>query len=1206
MATTAVGNLVGKWNKKEGSSGVSRHSIANPTSREHQKSGRVKDDEMDNSQSSISSLGALERSYKTKSTSKPKSKSMFIEDMNNSGSSVKSIGTMYDKSRLKSSKKVKSMSTGSFKDRKAKLTAHRNSDSIEDESETEQEMGEMDLKAGEMDLNDNDEATEGAERGKRRFRTYRRKYGDALDGGSDHQPSRGRSSEEKGDDSDGNGRSGSPKRSSSVSALRRKFGGDGRSDSDRSEGGRGKLKDSSHRSRTPRKSGMQDEEGEMALKDGSKKEKSKSAFGKLGGYRRSQDKSLKEESATARELRDLPKDPKSSSTGQNEQDGSLGDSDASLGSTQSLPTTRRKVRESIFGKHDAAWIGGDKYLEHKGSSGDKVKWKSGGKSLDKDEDGTDKPKFDWGVSLRSSKRYDGLGDLSDAHDDDGSRPMRSNSVGALRRTSGSARKKRDAGEESDGTLSKTIHGTEKPGGPRATSKPGSSVNEYKTGKQETAHRKHLTGRISLWEKGPKPEGDDGDREREKGKVSGRGGLDIKSEQIGSSYKRSLAQKEDAKAHKVETSMDFNERANKASPRLMNKKGTSGLVDKVEKLSGETLPPVSPSATPQGSRKSVLDRARNFQHTEKEWKPPTFSQVGIVSPRLLKKKPNVDSGKESPHHTAIPRREGKLVSSRPIYPPLSSPKKEEDSTRVKGEPSPGGGTGKGRVSLVDRIRTFSTNKSAPMPPPQPGVAASRPIKKKEVPPNEAKASGEEASKVAVNETKIPQGDVEPAYIPAKETVKETPPETSVVPDEKAEKTSQTSVEIERSAVATESDVQKTSDSSAENARDEEKPAEASDEAVQKPSDALDNVAKDSDNIVDKSSDDRNDARWPVVAADNSLQKPSEPPDSLVKDRSGPQEPPAGVVLNNKGPPTKRGLIARKSSGPLNKMGNVTAQQFGNMALFKPPAFSKDETDVSLIEEALKRNFVFGDLNKKALKVFIAAFEECRFSKGDTIISQGAKGDFFYVIGRGGVKFEVGGVSVGTADVGMSFGELSLLYTCPRTATVVAEGEPTMLFRVDQKTFCFIMQSMTKKLNKDKLGLLEGVSFLKALVESDLQRLAEVMVPAPFLEGDRIITKGDQGDAFYLIKEGEVNVTDISFGDVKYEDVTLGAGDHFGERALVTSEPAAANVIAISSGTLFSIGKATFEKVLGDYCRAILKSQDKFQLVSILCWGCSLNC
>eukprot|EP00957_Ditylum_brightwellii_P188401 14342536-Ditylum_brightwellii.AAC.1 len=71
-------------------------------------------------------------------------------------------------------------------------------------------------------------------------------------------------------------------------------------------------------------------------------------------------------------------------------------------------------------------------------------------------------------------------------------------------------------------------------------------------------------------------------------------------------------------------------------------------------------------------------------------------------------------------------------------------------------------------------------------------------------------------------------------------------------------------------------------------------------------------------------------------------------------------------------------------------------------------------------------------------------------GDDIIKQGDIGDYFYVIESGSVKFTVDGAEVGKAKSGDGFGELALLYNCPRAATCTAE-EACDLWRVDQDTF-----------------------------------------------------------------------------------------------------------------------------------------------------------
>merc|ERR1712216_597692 len=68
-------------------------------------------------------------------------------------------------------------------------------------------------------------------------------------------------------------------------------------------------------------------------------------------------------------------------------------------------------------------------------------------------------------------------------------------------------------------------------------------------------------------------------------------------------------------------------------------------------------------------------------------------------------------------------------------------------------------------------------------------------------------------------------------------------------------------------------------------------------------------------------------------------------------------------------------------------------------------------------------------------------------------------------------------------------------------------------------------------------------------------------------------------FYILKEGRVRVHDIGFGDSQYVDQVLGPGDFFGERALLTGEPRAANITAEMASVTLCLSRETFEKTLG---------------------------
>mmetsp|Transcript_16222 Transcript_16222/g.22866 ORF Transcript_16222/g.22866 Transcript_16222/m.22866 type:complete len:798 (-) Transcript_16222:62-2455(-) len=299
----------------------------------------------------------------------------------------------------------------------------------------------------------------------------------------------------------------------------------------------------------------------------------------------------------------------------------------------------------------------------------------------------------------------------------------------------------------------------------------------------------------------------------------------------------------------------------------------------------------------------------------------------------------------------------------------------------------------------------------------------------------------------------------------------------------------------------------------------------------------------------------------------------------------------VMMNDKGE-------AKKNTA--THLKNIFAAPLELEEGYQPPQFKKSEADETFIKEAMKTNFVFANLSGKEETTLVGAFEVISSKAGDTIIKQGDTGDFFYVIKEGNVRFEVNDKTVGYAKKGKSFGELSLLYTSPRAATCISEDDTT-LFRVDQKTFRYIMQSTTTDADNSKRELIKKVEFLKDLTPSDMNKFLEVLTPRPFKKGEQLVKKGDQGKEFFIVSEGEVKVTDIEVGDSKFEDQTLTKGGHFGERALVTSEPRAANVVATTMGVCFTVDGETFNTVVGNLEILLTKATDKQCLKGIKSFG-----
>lgn len=259
-------------------------------------------------------------------------------------------------------------------------------------------------------------------------------------------------------------------------------------------------------------------------------------------------------------------------------------------------------------------------------------------------------------------------------------------------------------------------------------------------------------------------------------------------------------------------------------------------------------------------------------------------------------------------------------------------------------------------------------------------------------------------------------------------------------------------------------------------------------------------------------------------------------------------------------------------------------------------SSERMVISFVEPVMSYSTSpFRALSDREMKTIIDAFESVKIHQGDTLIRQGDIGDFFYIMRNGKVRFELNGNLVGYATKGKSFGELALLYTSPRAASVIAET-PTTVYRVDQKTFRYIMQSQTLQAEGDKKNLLQGIAFLQDLDASDLNKLVHTMTPRKFEEGEYIVVKGEEGDTFYVIQEGQISVKNITIGSRDYEDQVLGPGDYFGERALLAKEPRSADCVAKTDGIALTIDKETFEKVVGKLAMLMVKAEDRRKLVS----------
>jgi CPA1 family monovalent cation:H+ antiporter len=102
------------------------------------------------------------------------------------------------------------------------------------------------------------------------------------------------------------------------------------------------------------------------------------------------------------------------------------------------------------------------------------------------------------------------------------------------------------------------------------------------------------------------------------------------------------------------------------------------------------------------------------------------------------------------------------------------------------------------------------------------------------------------------------------------------------------------------------------------------------------------------------------------------------------------------------------------------------------------------------------------------------------------------------------------------------------------------------------------------------LVELVPLFAGLPEVALDKIAALAQPVNYLAGDTVIGVGEHGDALYIIARGRVEVfTRNGDTDERNRVAELGAGEFFGEMALLGDHVRSADVVARSACTLLRI-------------------------------------
>eukprot|EP00968_Pinguiococcus_pyrenoidosus_P010566 scaffold840_cov265-Pinguiococcus_pyrenoidosus.AAC.10 len=251
----------------------------------------------------------------------------------------------------------------------------------------------------------------------------------------------------------------------------------------------------------------------------------------------------------------------------------------------------------------------------------------------------------------------------------------------------------------------------------------------------------------------------------------------------------------------------------------------------------------------------------------------------------------------------------------------------------------------------------------------------------------------------------------------------------------------------------------------------------------------------------------------------------------------------------------------------------------------PAETREEKQ--RLRSITSSNFLFSRLNEEQWTSLVNAFRKRTVKAGQLIIQQGDEGGTFYVVESGryvalvappGEKptSEKAQMVFEYRRAGEAFGELSLMYGKPRSASVRAVEDGT-LWTLSRTAFQRILMAHVPR--RRLIQTLRQVKLFRPLLYVQLQRLCDLLYEERYTDGQHIVRQGHRGNHFYIVEEGEVSCR-VQENGSETEVYRVKKHGYFGERALMNDEPRVASCVACGSVKVLVVSRRAFMEIIGD--------------------------
>ncbi len=110
------------------------------------------------------------------------------------------------------------------------------------------------------------------------------------------------------------------------------------------------------------------------------------------------------------------------------------------------------------------------------------------------------------------------------------------------------------------------------------------------------------------------------------------------------------------------------------------------------------------------------------------------------------------------------------------------------------------------------------------------------------------------------------------------------------------------------------------------------------------------------------------------------------------------------------------------------------------------------------------------------------------------------------------------------------------------------------------------------------LISRVPLFAELSDMELEQIGSVAIPRSYPKGVRVFHEGDHSDACYIVRSGDLRVTREHSDGRAIALATLGAGDIFGELAMLDGGTRSASVETLSDAELLALPASDVRRVI----------------------------